>query len=907
MALFIPHQSNQAIQSASAGQAARYRGAGEFAAAGGSNLGPGLQQLAQGVGKLGGAIFDVQLQKRKEQMELALLEDVQNFQLESQAWVDEYRQQYRGKEAANAEADASAFYEEKVNALRQRWAGNEQAQLYIQRSAGGVAVAGVDAMRDYGNGQQEAWVDSELEGQRAVQMQLAFDPNVSPFDRQRAADQADRLNLYRYTRRGLDPGRAQAENRAFRYDVAKTRLREDIDARLQQGDFAGARADLAASGRRGAAAYVSNSESRGDPSAVGYDRTGGTSYGAFQIASRPGSMDAFLAYLDKESPEWARRLRASGPANTGGRDGKMPQEWRKIAGEDPERFASLQRDFIEETHVEPVLSAMPEALRKKVNADPGLYLAVFDMAVQHGPAGAKRILAKVLGDGDQDRKETLTSIGEERKKHFSSSSPEVQKAVFERIDRTIYDALGMEELRPSDYMVLDKHIDAAEARAEREVKSIAAEADNAFALYRESGDSSYLDELGQRLEHIGRTDAITAFREQRALEAEIQPYYQGLVGENFDQQRADIEAWFGKNIGRHNAAMMSKVKDATLRQIDANQKRFLQDQAGYIAAREYALGDRGAPGASQRRSVETQARENMRMQEELGAGIPGFTAKVLSAAQATEVKGKITSVDVPAAEKLDLLASMHVAYGALSHKVFEQLDLPPGVLAAVNIAINDSDRTIFARDLLEVSLLSDENIKAASVMTPDEARKLAMENSDVQYAMQAFLMAPGQESAKHMQGMSEAVSRMARIGKKEALEGLTQPYHYILDEDRHNIRISKIQGLDPDRVEYGLGAILEKVETLLPKGTSKEEAQRIKQAGRWQSTDDGHAVLVYDGRQVPGQGGLPIAVSFTQAASIRDPSQRWRETRAYAPSVDPAADARRRAAVAGNQSWRAKK
>ena len=53
------------------------------------------------------------------------------------------------------------------------------------------------------------------------------------------------------------------------------------------------------------------------PGVVGYDSTGGTSYGVYQIASKVGAMDEFLSFADKVKPEWTKRLRAAGPSNTG--------------------------------------------------------------------------------------------------------------------------------------------------------------------------------------------------------------------------------------------------------------------------------------------------------------------------------------------------------------------------------------------------------------------------------------------------------------------------------------------------------------------------------------------------------------------------------------------------------------
>ena len=76
--------------------------------------------------------------------------------------------------------------------------------------------------------------------------------------------------------------------------------------------------------------------------AIGYDRNGGTSYGKYQVSSRAGSLNDFLAFLDGEAPDISKRLRAAGPGNTGSRKGAMPDMWRAIADEQPERFEALQ-------------------------------------------------------------------------------------------------------------------------------------------------------------------------------------------------------------------------------------------------------------------------------------------------------------------------------------------------------------------------------------------------------------------------------------------------------------------------------------------------------------------------------------------------------------------------------------
>lgn len=131
--------------------------------------------------------------------------------------------------------------------------------------------------------------------------------------------------------------------------------------------------------------------------AIGYDRTGGTSYGKFQISSRAGTMSRFLNYLSEQEPAWAERLRGSGPANTGSARGRMPAEWAKIAAESPERFERLQTEFIKKDHYQPAREKIREQTGVDIEAaKPALREALFSTAVQHGATGAARIFGEVI-------------------------------------------------------------------------------------------------------------------------------------------------------------------------------------------------------------------------------------------------------------------------------------------------------------------------------------------------------------------------------------------------------------------------------------------------------------------------------------------------------------------------------
>lgn len=191
-------------------------------------------------------------------------------------------------------------------------------------------------------------------------------------------------------------------------------------------------------------------ESGGDGiAAIGYDRNGGTSYGKYQIASRVGSMDNFLKFLDNEAPDLSRRLRAAGPPNTGGRRGAMPDAWRAIAGEQAERFEALQEAFIHESHYKPAVEAI--AQRTGLEADklsPAMQEVIWSTAVQHGPAGAARIFDRAdnmsgkPADPAYERK-LISNVYALRANQFGSSTSEVRAAVGNRFRQEKTLALNM--------------------------------------------------------------------------------------------------------------------------------------------------------------------------------------------------------------------------------------------------------------------------------------------------------------------------------------------------------------------------------------------------------------------------------------------------------------------------------
>ncbi len=223
-----------------------------------------------------------------------------------------------------------------------------------------------------------------------------------------------------------------------RTDQAPTAAKVEAAAQVES------RQDLSAEDMAGALARMF--ESGGDGSqAIGWDHMGGTSYGMFQLSSRQGTMDRFLAFLDGAAPELATRLRKAGPADTGSRNGAMPREWRAIAAENPQRFEALQHRFISQSHYQPAMQAVLERTGLDVSRLPkALQEVLFSTAVQHGPTGAADIFAKaasgldgMLGEkgfsGENIAEHLIREVYMQRSTRFGSSTSQVQAAVRNRL------------------------------------------------------------------------------------------------------------------------------------------------------------------------------------------------------------------------------------------------------------------------------------------------------------------------------------------------------------------------------------------------------------------------------------------------------------------------------------------
>lgn len=164
-------------------------------------------------------------------------------------------------------------------------------------------------------------------------------------------------------------------------------------------------------------------ESLGDPGAIGYDSTGGWSYGTYQLAHN--NAQRFV----QQSPY------ANDFAGITFNSDAFRTKWKEVAKKDPEGFATAQEDYIATTHFEPLAAKAAKAGLDLSERSPVLAQVIFSTGVQHGANTdvVNRAIKKVGANADDAT--LIKAIYNERwggGSQFASSTPQVQQAVKNR-------------------------------------------------------------------------------------------------------------------------------------------------------------------------------------------------------------------------------------------------------------------------------------------------------------------------------------------------------------------------------------------------------------------------------------------------------------------------------------------
>ena len=151
-------------------------------------------------------------------------------------------------------------------------------------------------------------------------------------------------------------------------------------------------------------------ESNGDPAIVstGEGDLGGISYGAYQLASNCGSVDAFLGWgLRQEEgfyKNYARALQSAGPINSD----EFISKWQELGTVDPNGFMEMQHDYIKYAYYDVACSELSNQLFDVNIHSRALRDVVFSAAVQYGPGEVvnlfKEAMQYVPGNGAYEQR-----------------------------------------------------------------------------------------------------------------------------------------------------------------------------------------------------------------------------------------------------------------------------------------------------------------------------------------------------------------------------------------------------------------------------------------------------------------------------------------------------------------------
>ena len=225
------------------------------------------------------------------------------------------------------------------------------------------------------------------------------------------------------------------------------------------------------SARKELGSVSSKYESNGKPDAIGWDTTGGASYGEYQIATKTGTFNNFMKFLklrgytnmyDKLSAAGAPmaayslkldedQLKTDPPTisvstiRSNVQSTNFAKVWYGLAAEDPD-FKSAQHAFIQATHYDILANTVKSKTGIDINSGKyslGIQNAIWSTAVQHGPSTS--VINCLSGLGDKPESDLVTAIYTERQnvgKWFSKSTDSVKASVLKRFKRELRDCLN---------------------------------------------------------------------------------------------------------------------------------------------------------------------------------------------------------------------------------------------------------------------------------------------------------------------------------------------------------------------------------------------------------------------------------------------------------------------------------
>ena len=841
------YESQMGIANGNAGGAASYQSAGAFVSAADAQRPQDYERLARGIGALGGEMFRADITQRQQDLELDLLKSMQEERKSASTFADNYMQTHKGASARDAEAAWQQYYTPRMEALREQYGHNPVALKHIERQGGALDMGMTENMRGYALKEGEGYKDSVYQGEVEGARNTLEDWRTPWTERAGVMQELLRKTVAFYGGKGRDATAAVEKLKAFE-GAAREKLVDGGMAAFIQQDPANTYSLLEKNPGALAAAFESGSAGSG---AIGCDKNGGTSYGKYQLASAPGTMDAFVGWLDKKGyADVATALRGAGPANTESKEGAMPTVWRQLvqAGKITD---DMQEQFIADSHVAPVLASLGGDVQQAIGSDARLAAAVHSTAVQHGSRNGTKLVQQAWAASGGDSAQFLDALYSSRAGQFGASDAATQASVAARLgnERALLDVL----LEPGKRATYLNKARAAMHQQEAEKKQQAAilmhDKENYLSYATNTGDYAPLEKLEGQLIAIGQPEQALDVQETRTLLQQVQPFISGSPAVPLAEARAEVQRFFTDTMTPENAAKVEKVAGLAERAVQQRITAFQKDPFGFVASNPALQGE----GMSD----EERIAKSLELQQETGRGL-AFTPKVLGAQQAAALKTQYDDT-ADAKERATLVVGMANSYGRYAAQAFHEAKLPQAVTAFAPILQSPSlpgstaARLVAAADMKdgEFSALAGEQAKAFK-----EAAATS-EMAETLHAIQRAMYAAPEQAALAT-SMEKALSGFLALGGR--LEDVESQFTIINDSGAAIIAPREV-------CPKGTEDILEDKRQELMAGNSKSgvagQVYRAMYAnGLWVYDGEGFSLVdAATGRLAIDGGGKPVQVT----------------------------------------------
>ncbi|MBD5417081.1 MAG: hypothetical protein HDR50_05360 [Desulfovibrio sp.] len=845
--------------------------------------------------KAGMQITEVGFREYVKDQSTAVAQALNDYRRQLSEERERYTTENKGKDAVNAGEHFDAFAREAAQPLADQFSG--RAREMFLRDAAATGLHFTEQGQAYGRREKEVWQKSVFEGDMSETLNaIANDPGNAEFVQHSLAGLKQRMA-------DMTPG---LDHRAMEADLNRKVAGVTIDALLARKNVAGAQIALdQASGYGGVGSLAAVHESAMDPGAISRDTGGSKSYGLFQFNNRggKGTANSFMESLKTTHPKLHEAL-GGGKYAVGSEE--FDNAFRQAAnGPLRAEMVQAQREHLTSQYLRPIEQRLKGSeLFAAFGDNAAMREVMLSTAIQHGPAGAKRILREAWGmvDKGADKQAQLeqfitatyelrgrpgefrTALAEQkdeagRQRLLSSQRGRYAK---EKEQALALARSGPEAmLPPAELMQLQGKIDHARREQAQEAGLTTQAFGNHLEYGLEKGDFTAAEKDVTALRSLGFALEAAELSGRLELARTAHSALNDVNDLPLAEQGAAVHAQLDSMVTPDNAKSATAMRDNVVRVLAQKQAAFIKDPAASVSALPAMQGEM-PPQERVRRSLE--------LQERIGAGL-AFEPRVLPVEQARQLKAAYDKLDAPVS-RVAWLGELSKTYGPYARQALHEMQVPEQVVTLLPVLGVMNEKSMgLALTALEVKDGDipglDKDAKQAAVDAAAENRLL----KDVLTLSRAF---PANEAMRRFgQGMETMLTNYVKLGGN--LEDFNKAFESAANGECF-LMLPRNAAYDVDDVLDATRDVREDLREKLLAGVPEDTQQGcldranlsgLIERGVFVSDETGTRVTLIDpqhGRPVVYGDGTPL--SFEIATIVKEGAERKARLQQVAESFD---------------------